>query len=478
MRRTIIYIILTCLATLSYASGAKVPMDSIPYLGTRHYMCLNLGGGCHSALFEAEGGEAGIGYGGLLEIKYKYIPRHWGIGIGAQVSSYHSTVLFNHNYAETFIHNDNNLQYTLNSQFKDWEESQDILSVEVPFSIQYASNNSGKWGFILGFGATLSIPVIKEYTSQKGQFTTSGWFESTNVEYEGLINHGFQVKDAGQSDEITNMTTYLGAHLESGLNRAMGQKSDFYMGLYAHYGITNSVILQEKNLYDGEKYIGAFGSNQIREVHPFKTGVKLGLRFDIKDKKREKEAEEIVEKRREEREKQKEIAAAAERLKRERNLQEQKERIRIKEENDQQMEREREKIEAFHKAALKEKKEATLALKKIADEAIYTYPNSIPTFPEEIERSFDVIYTYLAKNPSVTLLVVGHTDNTIKEEKSFTIGQKRAEAFKQALIRKGIPEDRMECISQGQSQPVASNNTKAGRELNNRTELKLKGNVE
>ena len=324
----------------------------------------------------------------------------------------------------------------------------------------------------------MSIPVIKEYTAQKGYFTTSGWFESTNVEYEDLLNHGFQTKQANLSDEITRLRTCLGAHLELGFNRAMGQKNAFYMGAYAHYGITNGVISQEKNLYDGENYIGAFGSSQIREVHPFKTGLKLGLRFNLKDKKREKEAEEIVENRRMERERQKEIAAAAEKLKRERNLQEQKERVRIREENEQQREKERERSEAIRKAAIRENKEVAFALKRIADEAIYAYPNSIPTFPEEIERSFDIVYTYLARNPEVTVLIIGHTDNTIKEDKSFTIGQKRAEAFKQALIRKGIPEDRMECISKGLTQPVASNNTKGGRELNNRTELKLRGGEE
>ena len=478
MKRTIIYFILTCLTALSYASSGKLAIDSVPYLGTRHYLCLNLGGGWHSFRLEAEGGEAQRGTGGLMELKYMFIPRHWGIGIGAQVCSYRGETIFNHSYSHTFIHDDNNLNYTLNTQFKDWKERQDILSVEVPFSIQCTKNFSDRWGFLLGMGATLSIPVIKEYTAQSGTFTTSGWFESTNVEYEDLINHGFKTEQANQSDEIINMATCLGAHFELGFNYSVGKKTAFYLGAYAHYGITNAIIPQEKNIYDGEKYIGAFGSKQVKDVHPLKTGVKLGLRFNLKDKKREKEAEQIVENRRIERERQKEIAAAAEKLKRERKLQEQRERIRREEENDQLMEKERTRIEALRLAAVREKKEAVFALKRIADEANYAYPNSIPTFPEEIERSFDVIYTYLAKNPDVNVLIIGHTDNTIKEDKSFTIGQKRAEAFKQALIRKGIPEDRMECVSQGLTQPIASNNTKAGRELNNRTELRLKGGEE
>ena len=81
----------------------------------------------------------------------------------------------------------------------------------------------------------------------------------------------------------------------------------------------------------------------------------------------------------------------------------------------------------------------------------------------------------MAKHANARILIVGHTDNTIKGDRSVTIGKKRADAFKQALTRKGIPEDKIECISKGNTQPIASNNTKGGRELNNRTELKLKG---
>ncbi len=476
MNRLITYAIFTCLATLSFANRSSVlPSDSTPYLGTRHYLCLNLGGGMHSHMFESEAGESKLGYGGLLEVKYQLIPKHWGIGIGMQLSSYRSSTRINYGYAQTFTHLDNNLTYTLNTQFHDWEERQDVLAIEIPLSLQYENAINSKWKFLMGVGVTLSIPVIKEYSSRNGYYTTSGWFESTNVEYEDLQNHGFRTNLNGQSGEICGLGKSIGSYAEFGFNRSMGQKCAFHMGLYCQYGITNSNNPLDKNIYDGEEYVGAFGSNQYTDIHLFKAGMKLGFRFDLKDRKREKEAEQIVERRLEERERQKEIAAAAEKMKRERFLQEQRDRIRKKEENDQEMERNREKIEAFHKLSLKEKKEATLALKRIADEAIYAYPNSIPTFPEEIERSFDVIYTYLAKNADVTLLIVGHTDNTIKESRSFPVGQKRAEAFKQALIRKGIPEDRMECVSKGNTQPVASNNTKGGRELNNRTELKLKG---
>lgn len=470
--------ILACMTALSYASGGNISQeDKVPYLGTSNYLLLNIGGGMHTHLFDAEGGDSKQGWdmlGSLFEIKYQHTPKHWGIGLGLQMCYYRSEATFNHNYEGTFTHDDNNLSYRLNTRFVDWKEGQEVWAIEIPLSLQYTSKIGKKWDFLMGAGLTVSIPIIKHFNTHDGYFITSGWFESTNVEYEDLTNHGFHTDESSQSGKIDGMAVSLGTHAEVGFNRMMGKKSAFYMGLYVHYSLTNSVDSQESNLYDGYNYIGAFDSKQVEEVHPFKTGVKLGLRFDLKDKEREKEAKEIVERRKEERERQKEIAAAAEQMRIDHIRQQQQERSLRKEEKDRLLQQQTEKAEAIRKAALKEKNEAIYALKKIADEAIYAYPNSIPTFPEEIERSFDVIYTYLAKNSNASILVTGHTDNTIKEDKSIVIGQKRAESFKKALIRKGIPEDKIECASKGNTQPVASNNTKGGRELNNRTELSLK----
>lgn len=476
MKRSITYLILLCVTTFSYAGEEKsLQQEKIPYLGTKHYLCLNAGGGLHSHMLKADGGDAEYGYGSLFELKYQLTPKNWGIGIGVQISSYRGYTIFNHSYSETFTHLDNDLSYTLNTQFVNWEERQSNLSIEIPFSIQCMKSINKNWSFLLGFGATVSIPIKERYTTQDGYFTSAGWFESTNVVYEDLLNHGFRTVDTELSGPINNMRPGVGAHVEIGFNRAIRQKSAFYMGLYTHYGITSITDPQENSLYDGSNYTGAYESERVEEVHPFKAGVKLGLRFNLRDKKREAEAIRIVEEKQRERERQKEIAASAEQMRRDRLRQEQRERIRREEENDRQMRLEKERIEAYHKAALKEEKEATFALKRIADEAIYTYPNSVPTFPEEIERSFDIIYTYLAKHANARILIVGHTDNTIKGDRSVAIGKKRADAFKQALIRKGIPEDKIECISKGNTQPIASNNTKGGRELNNRTELKLKG---
>ena len=76
-----------------------------------------------------------------MELKYMFIPRHWGIGIGAQVCSYRGETIFNHSYSQTFIHDDNNLNYTLNTQFKDCDMYQLLRSRIADFLKTYNKGN-------------------------------------------------------------------------------------------------------------------------------------------------------------------------------------------------------------------------------------------------------------------------------------------------------------------------------------------------
>lgn len=448
--------------------------DSIPYLGTRHYLCMNFGGGIQTQLYGIEYGETTPGGGGLFEIQYLVIPKRIGFGIGAQLASYRSNVVINGKYEQTLTHKDNNLEHTWDALFTDWKETQNTLCFEVPLSLMANNNINGQWSFMMNLGVTLSLPIVAKYSTHDGNIVTSGYFESTNVEYTDLENHGFGTYESGEKESIDNTKVAIGTHVELGFSHMMKQKSAFYFGLYAYYGITNVINNQDQTLYDSKNYVGVFACDEVSEIHPLKAGVKLGFRFDLKDSKRKKEADKIVADRRKKKETKKEVLASAEQLEQERIAKEQEEKIRIEEENQKNMKLEEEKNDAKVLAVAREKRDAYYALKKIADAAQYIGPNSEPKFPEEIESSFDVVYMYLAKNANLNINVIGHTDNKTTPEKSIKLGQKRAEVFKKALIKKGIPEERIICVSKGQNEPVATNNTKEGRELNNRTDLSFR----
>lgn len=86
----------------------------------------------------------------------------------------------------------------------------------------------------------------------------------------------------------------------------------------------------------------------------------------------------------------------------------------------------------------------------------------------------DKLYAILNERPNVAINIEGHTDNTGRPETNTALSQKRADAVKAYLVKKGISEDRMTATGFGPSKPVADNKTAAGRAENRRVEFSLR----
>lgn len=91
-------------------------------------------------------------------------------------------------------------------------------------------------------------------------------------------------------------------------------------------------------------------------------------------------------------------------------------------------------------------------------------PKSKPTLDE--------IAKLMSANPSLKLIVVGHTDNQGKWDYNMKLSARRAQAVVAALTRtRGIAKGRLKGAGVGFLAPVASNATEAGRAKNRRVEL-------
>ncbi|WP_262249809.1 OmpA family protein [Parapedobacter soli] len=72
-----------------------------------------------------------------------------------------------------------------------------------------------------------------------------------------------------------------------------------------------------------------------------------------------------------------------------------------------------------------------------------------------------------------SLKLAGHTDNTGSMQTNMRLSKERAEAVKAYLVSKGANPSRIEATGYGPTQPIASNNTAAGRQENRRVEFTL-----
>jgi len=80
-------------------------------------------------------------------------------------------------------------------------------------------------------------------------------------------------------------------------------------------------------------------------------------------------------------------------------------------------------------------------------------------------------------HPGLKLEVEGHTDSTGSEEFNQTLSEHRANAVREFLIQQGVNEASVTARGFGKSQPVATNDTAAGRQQNRRVEMVVSGEV-
>jgi len=76
----------------------------------------------------------------------------------------------------------------------------------------------------------------------------------------------------------------------------------------------------------------------------------------------------------------------------------------------------------------------------------------------------------LNEDPALRLRLVGHTDNQGGPNINMPLSQRRAQAVRDWLVRNGVTADRLATEGRGQAEPVADNNSDAGRSLNRRVE--------
>ena len=88
--------------------------------------------------------------------------------------------------------------------------------------------------------------------------------------------------------------------------------------------------------------------------------------------------------------------------------------------------------------------------------------------------SLKTVLAILQGDPTYSIDIEGHTDNTGAAQKNLALSQARANAVKNFLTAKGINENRIKATGMGADKPIADNSTPLGRSKNRRVEMRLK----
>ena len=79
----------------------------------------------------------------------------------------------------------------------------------------------------------------------------------------------------------------------------------------------------------------------------------------------------------------------------------------------------------------------------------------------------------LRKYPDAKVKVVGYTDSIGEADYNLDLSKRRAQAVADLLIKDGVPAANVTAIGMGENNPIASNNTAAGRAQNRRVEIEI-----
>lgn len=126
------------------------------------------------------------------------------------------------------------------------------------------------------------------------------------------------------------------------------------------------------------------------------------------------------------------------------------------------------------KAAPREDAPAGVEIVEVEDEIIIRFPFNEST--KKVATSVDEYLTKLAerlKQTEETVVITGHTDNVDTDAFNMRLGQKRADFVRDLLVRRGAEPTRITTRSEGESNPAATNDTAAGRQINRRAVVKL-----
>ena len=114
------------------------------------------------------------------------------------------------------------------------------------------------------------------------------------------------------------------------------------------------------------------------------------------------------------------------------------------------------------------------AIKKLNDYAkTILFDSGKASFQQQTFPVLQAIVAILIEYPNANFSIEGHTDSDGKDAANQTLSENRAAAVKNYLVENGIAASRLSSAGFGESKPIDTNKTKAGKANNRRVEVKL-----
>jgi len=92
----------------------------------------------------------------------------------------------------------------------------------------------------------------------------------------------------------------------------------------------------------------------------------------------------------------------------------------------------------------------------------------------QLRAVLDPFVSSLQGDPSAQITIVGHTDSTGSDAFNNKLSIERADSVRDYIVTRGVAAGRVAAAGRGDREPIADNNTEAGRAKNRRVEIFLR----
>jgi len=103
-----------------------------------------------------------------------------------------------------------------------------------------------------------------------------------------------------------------------------------------------------------------------------------------------------------------------------------------------------------------------------AGSAVLTQPSTVI-----LDEAAQAIVAALEATPTISVVVEGHTDADGDDSQNLSLSQWRGEAVLNYLVNRGVPAEVLSAVGYGETDPIADNESEAGKAQNQRVEFTI-----
>ena len=258
----------------------------------RHEFSFHAGGGLSSLAYSSDLGSQSNGFGGKAGADYTlFLSPFFGVTVGVDAALYNSSFSGSYQFRYLipsppgFPGN-----FYLDADFKEYDESQQAVFLQIPLMIQFQTRRYGYWRIYGAIGGRIGIPLSASWKTT-GRVVTTGYSDYTGNIYDENDNEAFGNLPINASGDLELNMALIGS-IELGIKWPLTYTSNLYTGFYLDYAFNNvrkNAADKELIIYNPDnpsqyQYNSAIQSKyidkeMIEKITPIAAGLKITLSF-------------------------------------------------------------------------------------------------------------------------------------------------------------------------------------------------------